>query len=129
MLSKNKLKYIKSLQLKKYRKEEQSFVVEGAKSVSELLESDFVITFLAGTSEFLDTHSRILPLGPVEVVTADEEELSAAGSLQTNYTALAIARMKPNVAPVVGSGEFVMVLDDLRDPGNLGTIIRTSDWY
>ncbi len=53
MISKAKIKFIKSLQVKKYRKQEQSFVVEGAKSVEELLNADFEITWLAGTEEFV----------------------------------------------------------------------------
>ncbi len=129
MLSKTKLKYIKSLQLKKYRKGEQCFAVEGAKSVAELLLSDFQIAFLAATQSFIDQQASRLTQGGVEIISASEKELTDAGSLQTNNAAIAVVRMKPNKPPALTKQGFTLVLDDIRDPGNLGTIIRTADWY
>lgn len=129
MISKAKVKYIKSLQVKKYRIEEQSFVVEGAKSVTELLKSDFVTTWVAATEEFIDQHEKELRSCKAEVVVASFEDLSALGNFQTNDAALAVARIKPNRALTMEDGEIALVLDSIRDPGNLGTIIRTADWY
>jgi len=132
MLSKAKLKYIKSLQLKKYRMEEQCFIVEGEKSVAELIDSDFQITMIAATAEFsraaAPAVARLAKKG-VEIIPATDKELAAAGSLQTNQTAIAVVKMKPNVSPRLSGNEYALVLDDIRDPGNLGTIIRTADWY
>ncbi len=128
MISKAKVKFIKSLQVKKYRKEAQSFIVEGAKGVKELLRSDFEITWLAGTSDFLDENRNTLSLRKVDWVETTERELSPLGTFSTNNAALAIARLRPNLPPHL-TNEFVLVLDDIRDPGNLGTIIRTADWY
>lgn len=125
MLSKAKTKLIKSLQVKKYRKQEQSFLVEGRKGVEELLKSDFTVTTVCGTRAFIDSHD----LGKIEVIEATAAELQAAGSVETNDSVLAIARMKDNIRPATGSNEYALVLDDIRDPGNLGTIIRTADWY
>jgi len=129
MLSKAKLKYIKSLQLKKYRKEEQRFIVEGARSVAELLDSDFQITMLAATPAFIGQQAKSLAKKEMEIVESSEQQLAAAGSLQTNQSALAVVKMKPNEPPRLPENEFALVLDDIRDPGNLGTIIRTADWY
>jgi RNA methyltransferase, TrmH family len=126
MLSKSTIKFIKSLQVKKYRKQEQCFVVQGAKSVLELLNSDFEVIAVYGTSRFL--HDLRIP-GSIDVQEVSEKELESAGEFQSNNTALAIARMKPNEAPKVRPDEYALVLDDIRDPGNLGTIIRTADWY
>jgi TrmH family RNA methyltransferase len=126
MVSKANIKYIKSLQVKKYRKQEQCFVVEGAKSVLEFLNSDFEPVMLLGTPDFL---SGIRHLPEVEIFEVSEKELSALGEFQTNNAALAVARMKPNASLEVTEQEFALVLDDIRDPGNLGTIIRTADWY
>jgi RNA methyltransferase, TrmH family len=126
MLSKSTIKFIKSLQVKKYRKQEQCFVVQGAKSVLELLNSDFEVTAVYGTSKFL--HEVKIP-SAIVVTEASEKELEAAGEFQSNNTALAIARMKPNEPPIIAPDEYALVLDDIRDPGNLGTIIRTADWY
>lgn len=126
MLSKVRIKFIKSLQLKKYRKEEQCFVVEGAKSVREVLASDFEIVTLLGTGEFL---SATKPRGSIEVIEVNEKELQGLGEFQTNDSALAVVRCKPNDTLRISSDEFALILDDIRDPGNLGTIIRTADWF
>ncbi len=128
MVSKAKIKYLKSLQVKKYRKQEQSFVVEGAKSVKELLDSTFETVWVASTENFLQTHAQLLSSKKVEFVQVTEAELAQLGLFQTNDAAIAVARMKENALPKWRE-EFGLVLDDLRDPGNLGTIIRTADWY
>src|SRR5271154_5267946 len=128
MVSKAKIKFVKSLQVKKYRKQEQSFVVEGAKSVEELLHSDFEMVWLAGTEDFVSRNEKVLTAKRIDVVVAGERELSAIGSFQTNDAAIAIAKMRADTLPQI-KNEFCLVLDDLRDPGNVGTIIRTADWY
>jgi len=128
MVSKAKIKYVKSLQVKKYRKQEQSFVVEGAKSVQELLRSSFEVIWVASTESFLQSHAKQLSAKKIEFVEVSANDLSLLGSFQTNDAAIAVARMKENVLPE-WKDEFGLVLDDVRDPGNLGTIIRTADWY
>ncbi|MBX2944970.1 MAG: RNA methyltransferase [Cyclobacteriaceae bacterium] len=129
MLSKARIKYIKSLQVKKYRQLEQRFVVEGAKSVLELLGSDFVLDTIIGTPSFISSNQSLLDRYKGELVEVKASLLSDLGEFKTNDTALAIARIKPNLALRVGTDEFVLMLDDIRDPGNLGTIIRVADWY
>jgi TrmH family RNA methyltransferase len=129
MPSKARFKYIKSLQLKKYRKEEQCFVVEGAKNVEELLHSGFDVTIVAATHEFSARNEKQLTRRNVEIIESTEHELSLLGSLQTNNAAIAVARMKPNQSPVLSANDFALALDNIRDPGNLGTIIRTADWF
>jgi len=129
MIPKAKIKYIKSLQVKKYRVEEQSFVVEGAKSVIELLKSDFVTTWVAATEEFMLQNERLLKTSAAELVTASVDQLTSLGSFHTNDAALAVARIKTNRSLSIEEGEIGLVLDSIRDPGNLGTIIRTADWY
>lgn len=103
-------------------------MVEGAKSVQELLQSDFEVVWVAATPAFLDAHARMIKKKEVEHVAARADELAEVGSFQTNDGALAIARFKPNLPPKDKTG-LQLVLDDIRDPGNLGTIIRTADWY
>jgi RNA methyltransferase, TrmH family len=129
MLSKARIKFIKSLQLKKYRKQEQCFVVEGEKSVLELLRSDFKVHQLLGTAEFINSHENILHSSSLEVIEVKPDELGGLGEFATNNGALAIAAMKPNQELVTYNDEFVLMLDDIRDPGNLGAIIRIADWY
>lgn len=126
MLSKAKVKFIKSLQIKKYRKQEQCFIVQGAKSVQELLASSFDVMMVLGTDDFLG-QTRIP--ATIETISVTEKELVDLGEYQSNDAALAVARMQPNKPPVLHAGDFALVLDDLRDPGNVGTILRTADWY
>jgi RNA methyltransferase, TrmH family len=126
MLSKADIRYIKSLQVKKYRKHEQCFIVEGAKSVKELLQSDFHVLTLLGTPDFLS--SIDLKKG-YRVEEVSEKDLAGLGEFQTSNSAVAVARMKENEPFSVQDNEYALVLDDIRDPGNLGTIIRTADWY
>lgn len=126
MLSKAKIKFIKSLQIKKYRKQEQCFIVEGAKSVQELLASNFEIVMLVATKPFLPSLKSKYTF---EIIEATEKDLHGLGEFQTNDAALAVARLRPNVPLSVGADEFALILDDIKDPGNLGTMIRTADWF
>ena len=126
MISKATIKFIKSLQIKKYRKQEQCFIVEGAKSVLELLASDFELVTVLGTADFIGRLPRNVS---ADVQQATAQELALMGEFQSNESALAVARMKENKPLLVSESEFALALDDIRDPGNLGTIIRTADWY
>jgi TrmH family RNA methyltransferase len=128
MLSKAVIKYINSLQIKKYRSIHQAFLVEGAKSVRELLHSDFSIQRLFITEEFYNAHTAILSQGfSYEIIP--EKELVKAGTYASNNAALAIATMKEPAPFEARQQPFTIALDDIRDPGNLGTIIRLADWY
>lgn len=126
MLTKATIKFIKSLQVKKYRKQEQCFLIEGAKSVEELLTSDFEVVKLLATPGFL-SHLKMPVRG--EVLEVSEGTLESLGEFQSNRSALAVARLKPNVPLTISGDEYGLVLDDIHDPGNLGTILRTADWY
>ena len=129
MLSKNQLKYIQSLHQKKYRQQQGAFLVEGAKSVQEVLQSDFQTELVISTEAFykenanLTDHQRT----PVEIVSV--ADLERAGTLESNNAAIAVVRTKENRSLVAGPDEIALILDDIRDPGNLGTILRIADWY
>lgn len=129
MLSKARIKYIKSLQLKKYRKQEQRFVVEGEKGVADLLQSDFQCELVLVTDAFHQRHHALLRNFKGECISVKPSELSGLGELKTNETALAVAVMKENKPFLIDDKKWTLVLDDIRDPGNLGTIIRIADWY
>jgi len=129
MLTKARIKFIKSLQLKKYRKQEQCFVVEGEKSVLEVLQSDFEVIQLLVTPMFLKGHHDSLKRVKGEVIEVKSGELVGLGEYSTNDAAVAVVKMRVNQEPVLSKNEFILMLDDLRDPGNFGTIIRTADWY
>lgn len=129
MLSKNRIKYINSLKIKKYRQVHEAFMVEGAKSVLELLDSDFEVEFVLVTQEFQQKYSTILTRHNVPVETVTIQELEGLGSFQTNDSCLAVAKTKENAFLSADPSEYMLALDDVRDPGNLGTIIRVADWY
>jgi len=129
MLSKNRIKYINSLKIKKYRQLHEAFIVEGAKSVLELLESAFEIEFVLATPDFEQKYSSILSDHKTLLETVTAKELEGLGLFQTNDSCLAVAKTKDNVFLSADMREYALILDDIRDPGNLGTIIRIADWY
>ncbi|MEM6840924.1 MAG: RNA methyltransferase [Bacteroidota bacterium] len=131
MVPKKTLKLIKSLQLKKYRHQEKLFLVEGAKSIAELLASSFRIKTLIGTPVFIDQHmSLIQRRSPApEVLLADESVISSAGSFKNNNAGIAVVEMLTLQLPPETISGYALALDTIRDPGNLGTIIRVADWY
>lgn len=129
MLSKNTLKFIKSLQQKKFRKKEHAFFVEGSKNVSELLNSDFEITHVLYTQKFAEEYPNALSKFEGEAFMVTQNVLQSVGSFQTNDSALAVAKIIENQPPKISKNELILILDDVRDPGNLGTIIRIADWY
>lgn len=109
-LSTAKIKEIRSLATKKGRDASDLFIVEGEKMVSEALES---------------------PFETVEVYRRDEigeEAMSRISQLSTPSPALAVLRRRPVSAPPSGPGLY-LALDSIRDPGNLGTILRIADWF
>lgn len=126
-LSKTKSKYIKSLQLKKNRDKENRFIIEGKKTVLEFLSSDFTVELIIGTPEFYEEYPE--GSGEIEQLSTNSTELAAIGTLKTNNAALAVVK-KPNLRPLCSDyDKVILALDGINDPGNLGTIIRTADWF
>ena len=125
-LSKNKIKYIHSLEQKKIRKEERVFLAEGPKLVGDLLEY-FPCRFLAATSLWLQSHPNIYA---GEIAEVSQEELSRASLLKTPQQVLAILEQPQyTLTPDIARHSLCLALDDVQDPGNLGTIIRLADWF
>ncbi len=128
MLSKAKIKYINALQTKKVRIKEETFLVQGTKSVLELIKSEFTVKYLVVTKAFLEENNPTLYAG-ITTIEASEKELAAIGTFQSNNQVLAVVEMrKPKQLDLIKE-EFILALDDIRDPGNLGTLIRLADWY
>ncbi len=119
MLSKSQIKLITSLKQKKYRLQHGFFVVEGIKTIKELLQSNLTLHKLYTTETFnIDAKDEIL---------ISEADLKRISFLSTPNKALAIFKI-PTPIPVSTNG-LILVLDAIRDPGNLGTIIRLCDWF
>lgn len=125
-LSKNRIKYIHSLELKKNRKTEKVFLAEGPKLVGDLL-GHFPCRFLAATPEWLSQHPKL----PVEDVSeVSDEDLSRASLLKTPQQVLAVFEQPEYETDAsVISHSLCLALDDVQDPGNLGTIVRIADWF
>lgn len=128
-ISKNSAKLIRALHLKKYRKEQNLFLVEGEKSIVELVPSDFNIISLYITQEVFDKYKNLFSKLTSKITLSTPEELTKLSSLEFNDTGIAVVEQKPNKDIDSIKDEIVLVLDDIKDPGNLGTIIRTADWY
>lgn len=127
MLTKNQQKLIKSLHEKKNRTELGLFLVEGEKSVSELLKSDFEIEILLTTIEFFDKYGESIRDKSKIYEIVNQSEIEKVSAFETNDSVLAVVRQKENKD--TGKKGLILVLDEIKDPGNLGTIIRMSDWY
>jgi len=127
MISKSQLKYIQSLGQKKYRDEEAVFVAEGPKLVKELLQDNtVVIKHLYALSTWLEGNTNLLK--KIGATAISEKELERISQLTTPNQVIAIIEKFKNDEPVV-KGKVSLVLDSIQDPGNLGTIIRTADWF
>jgi len=123
-LSKNQIKLITSLKQKKYRLLHGFFVVEGIKTINELLSSNMQLLTLYTTETFNnDAYTNSYR----DEIIISETDLKRISFLTTPNKALAIFKI-PISKPIDTNG-LIVVLDDIRDPGNLGTIIRLCDWF
>lgn len=120
MLSKSQIKLITSLRLKKHREKHKLFFAEGPKVVKELLNSSFEVVAVFTTESISG-----LPLEKTTYIT--EQELKKISDLKTPNKILGLFSIPENKTPVITG--LTVVLDDVRDPGNLGTIIRLCDWF
>jgi TrmH family RNA methyltransferase len=129
MFTKNQAKLIKSLADKKNRVELGLFIVEGEKSVVEVLNSDFEIDFILSTEKFFEKYGEKIRERSKTFEIVNQFDLEKVGTFETNDAALAVIKSKINEQPKIENNEIVLVLDEIKDPGNLGTIIRIADWY
>lgn len=130
MLSKNQVKYVQSLRMGRFRDEYRVFTVEGVKMVDELLESSLTIRQVFGTVSWITIHEDKLGRKNVVAHEVTEQELQRISNLVTPNEVLAVAGYPENDLPAREyMGNIILVLDSIKDPGNLGTIIRTADWF
>lgn len=121
MVSKNQLKLISSLHLKKNRIANQLFIAEGVKVIQELLKSNFILEHLYSTEPLFEEVNSALKSN------ISESELKKISALTTPNNCLAVFKI-PEATPINDKG-LILALDDIRDPGNLGTILRLCDWF
>ena len=121
MVSKNQIKLITSLQQKKYRITHQLFFAEGVKVIQELLDSNFELEHLYTTQYDFEEVSG------AKKSLIHENDLKKISALTTPNSCLAVFKI-PQEREIATSG-LIIALDDIRDPGNLGTILRLCDWF
>ena len=129
MITKNDIKFIQSLKQTKSRKENKMFLVEGNKLVDELLSSNFKVEKILVTDLWLEKFPEMASRLPFyDIISQKQMEqiscmVTAPGILATAHTPYY------NISPSDAENEFIIALDGINDPGNLGTIIRTADWF
>ena len=124
MLSKNKIKFIRSLELKKNRQQERLFVAEGPKVVADLLTK-------VKAHMIFSTRSRIKEFSSEQaenIIEITDSELAKISFLQHPQQVLAVFPFLP-LTEATPQNELILALDGVQDPGNLGTIIRIADWF
>ena len=121
MVSKNQIKLITSLQQKKFRQQHKLFLAEGVKVIQELLDSNFVLEHLFVSETIFDA------VNSSQKTQITEAELKKISCLATPNNCLALFKIQETKAPMPKG--LIVALDSIRDPGNLGTIIRLCDWF
>jgi len=130
MLIKSQVKYIQSLSQKKFRDDENAFVAEGPKIINELLAAANVETLsLYALKSWIDNNAEIIKsLQANQVIEMKENELERISFLQTPNHVLGVFK-KPFFGKPSFEKKITILLDGIQDPGNLGTMIRTADWF
>ncbi len=136
MISKSQISYIKSLQQKKFRKEHQQFIIEGDKLCDEFLASEFNVHSIYVLEPKREKYELLLSKisKKIELEVIKEEEMTKLSNFSTASDVLALVDIpnEPSISLVNNqllNTQLVLVLDGVKDPGNLGTIIRIADWF
>lgn len=128
MLSNAQSKYIRSLSQQKYRKQYNVFIAEGDKIAREWLMSDAQIHTIAAVSDWVLQYAELIQRHPeAEQVTVSQDELKKISTQQTPNQVLLVVQ-KPEIVNTDDKG-WTIALQQVQDPGNLGTIIRIADWF
>jgi TrmH family RNA methyltransferase len=129
-ISKGKIKLITSLKQKKAREEHKLFVIEGEKIVSELIKSGFEIIYILALPIWIKNYESQLRDIKCEVFEINDNDLQRISSLKTPNQVLAVIKQPENILNIANLRQKItLFLDDIQDPGNLGTIIRVADWF
>jgi len=128
MLSKPKIKLINSLKQRKFRKQHGLFVAEGTTNVIDFIKGGVEIDALFATGNWIKSYKNEIP--DHSITEIDKKELKKISLLKNPSEVVCVFRI-PEFDPIDinNISDIVLMLDDIRDPGNLGTIIRTADWF
>lgn len=123
MLSKSQLAFVRALHQKKVRREERLFLAEGEKVVTELLASDLHVRHVFATEDFKISRTNIV------VTRVSPAELARLSLLDAPNKVLAVAEQPTELSDAPPRDRLILALDGITDPGNLGTLIRTAEWF
>jgi RNA methyltransferase, TrmH family len=130
MLSKSQVKYIHSLKLKKFREIHKQFIAEGDKLVKDLVNSLYHIDSIYAAKEWIMENRELIASGKIRITEIMSSELERITALSTASPVLAVVDIPGNdVTNISLSKGLTLLIDDIKDPGNLGTIIRIADWF
>jgi TrmH family RNA methyltransferase len=129
-MTKAQIKFIQSLSRQKYRKEHNAYLVEGDKNAKEWLQSDGVIQYIVAGTAWAESHINLIQKHPeAELVMAADFELEKVTSLQTAQMVVLVVQKKEAAPFSPEKNQWSLLLEKIQDPGNMGTIIRTADWF
>ena len=119
MLSQLEIKRINALKIKKYRTKYSEFIAEGDKIIKELIDERLEVVNIYAINDIFKHESSVI---------VSEKELNKITALQHHHNSLAVFKL-PVKEMRISNDEWILLLDDIQDPGNMGTIIRTCDWF
>jgi len=129
LLSSSQIKHIRSLQQGKFRKEHGLFVAEGPKIVDELPGSQIKVEAVYGLEDWVGSNAGKFEYYRIPLNIISQKDLERISGLKTPNLVLAVCRIPQREVAEVTTDKNLLVLDGIRDPGNMGTIIRTADWF
>jgi TrmH family RNA methyltransferase len=129
LISKNQIKLIQSLKQIKFRREYGLFVAEGVKIVEELIKSEIIVKEIYGLLEWVEENQDVCEKAGIEVFRVNQKELERISNLSTPNQVLSVCEIPKWEIVDAKADQIQLALDGIRDPGNLGTIIRTADWF
>lgn len=129
MISKAQIKHISSLKLSKFRKASGEFTVEGEKMVHELIMCNYQIKALYAIPAWLEANHELLSSKNINAEKVSPKELERISSFKTANQVLATVTIPDQSFQTINFEDLILVLDDIQDPGNLGTIVRTAEWF
>lgn len=129
-MTKAQIKFIQSLSRQKYRKEHNAYLVEGDKNAKEWLQSGCKVQYIAANSSWFNINETLVKKHPeAALIPAEDFELEKITSLQHAQQVLLVVEMPAPLPFVQAKKEWSLFLEKIQDPGNMGTIIRTADWF
>lgn len=129
-MTKAQIKFFQALSRQKYRKEYNAYLVEGYKNAKEWLQADCRISHIAASATWIADNRALIAAHPeATLIAAEDFELEKISALQTAQEIVLVVERPAQDTPLPATGAWSLLLEKVQDPGNMGTIIRTADWF